>query len=856
MADNDRGGRKSLRTLANTGAKILFFGILAAATALVFRPFRTLLENRMTALRDSLIEDTEEYLGYKIEYASMGPSIFNVLDIRGIRFLREDGSELVTVDRLRLSYSLWEILDGRAAEALRSIRLDRPVLALDFEKDARLFSLFSSASSSSAAASPGEGGSGNIAALFHEGLQIRIRNGSWEASGSAFRFSLGNLGFDASLQREGVVFKGKWTAGGAVVLENAAVLELPGLGEAEKPGPVSVSLAINGQIDGEYLSALEEGNARLIIPLLSGENLALKPLALDVLFRNRRLEIRKGYDQSPSSFSVIWDLDRKKINASFEGENFSPQDLVSLTGPWKAYDPMLALTLSGSASLEKEDRKDMVYSFDLSGSLPRKQIPGKADFVLSGSGDEKMVRIRELGYNSEWGSIGFRGDIGFDPLLPDGLLSFKDFGFPGSPKINSEILINTKGREINLFAENFSVASVALSALEASFLMADSGLDFAVSALRFRDMGGYEDIRLGSFSLEGSLDYEPRHVQASLRLDSFSAADMLVFAGLVAPGLELPGIAGGVAENLSITTEFFFTTDYEHILYNAPRLVAAYEGAPRDILAVASLSGTDRRFELSDGQISWSNGSGAVNLSADFSNPEDISFFLEVSHKDLAYYLEGMFLDRRSLSIRGSYGLQVYLSAAPMGGFSGYAQGENIPIPSGDQYARLTFLMSLRYDSLSFWSAYIERFEVNDIVTPASSYGALSFSGGADQDGAQIGDFLFNDGRSPLKGTVSFTWDRSFSEAGMRLGIQDAGGSERYEAEGAYSNKVLELSLRGENMQFARFLKNSRSAVASGSLKLLWESRSSFRAESELSSLVFRWQDKDLRIRARAFADS
>jgi hypothetical protein len=856
--NKDRGGKKSLKPLINTGAKILVFSVLVAVTALALQPFRILLENRMRAFRDSFLEDAEEYLGYKIEYASMGPSVFGALDIRDIRLLREDGSELMTLARLRLSYSLWKILNGRAGEAFYAIRMDRPVLRLDFEKDARLFSLISSSSGSST----GGGKSGSLAALAQEGLQIRVRDGSWEAAGGAFKFNLANLEFDASLQKERILFQGKWTAGGALVLEGS-----PGLGDMlgplrgnpgrdEKAGPLSISLEANGRINGEYLTALKEGNARVAIPMLAGSNITLKPLELNVLFRNQRLEIRKIYDKSPSSLSMTWDLDRDTISASFGSDNFFPRDLISLTGSWKDYDSFLALALSGRGSFEKEEGRGIAYSFDFSGALPRGQGLGKAGFAFSGMGDEKKVSIKEFEYTSEQGSIGFTGDIGFEPLSPNGLLSLSNFGLPGKAKIDSEIMINTRGREINLFAENFTAASVALSALEASFLREDSGLTFVISALRFKDMGAYEDIRLSSFSFEGSLDYEPRHVQASLMLDSFSAGDMLVLAGLFTPLAGLPGIAGDISENLSVTTEFFFTTDYEHVLYNAPRFLVAYEGAPRDILTIASLSGTDRRFELSEGHISWSGGTAEVNLSADFSNPNDISFFLGVSHKDLVYYLEGMFLDRRSLSIRGSYGLQVYLSAASPEGYSGYAQGKDIPIPSGDQYARLSFLFSLRYDSLSFWSAYIDHFEIEDIVTPASSHGILSFSGSADQDGAGIEDFLFNDQRSPLRGNLSFTWDRSFSEVRMSMDIQDLAGKEQYEAEGVYRNKVLDLEFRGKEMQFARVFKNAQGAVASGNLSLLWESFSSFRAESELSSLVFRVQDRDLRAKARAVIDS
>jgi hypothetical protein len=854
--------KKFFKTLVHTGAKILVFGVLAAAAALVLRPFRLLLEDRVEALRDSFLEDAEEYLGYKIEYSSMGPSIFGALDIRDIRLLREDGGEFMAITRLRLSYSLWKILDGRAGEAVRSIRLDRPVLKLDFEKDARLLSLFSSSSGPDSGPSPEGEENGTITALMHEGLQIRVRDGSWEGAGGAFRFNLENLEFDASLQKERIEFQGKWTAGAVLTLGEGPGLEdifgfLPkSPGKTEKAGPSSLSLKLNGRINGEYLAAEEEGSARAAIPMLSGENISLKPLELSVLFKNQRLEVRKIYDKSPSSLSLVWDLDRKRVNLSFGGENFSPRDLLSLTGSWREYSSFLDLRLSGRASLEKEGDRGIAYSFDLSGSLPQEQSQGKAGFACAGMGDEKIVHIREFAYASERGSIGFTGDIGFGPLSPNGLLSFSNFSLPGNAKIDSEIMINTRGREINFFAENFSAASVALSALEASLFREDSGLTFAVSALRFRDMGAYEDIRLSSFSLEGSMDYEPRQIQASLKLDSFSVQDMAVLAGLVTPAAGMSGIAGGIVENLSVTTEFFFTTDYEHILYNAPRLLAAYEGPPGNILTIASLSGTDRRFELREGRISWSGGSAGLDLSVDFSNPNDISFSVEASHRDLVYYLEGMFLDGRSLSVRGSYGFQVYLSAVAPEGYSGYAQAENIPIPSGDRYARLSFLASLRYDSPSFWSAYIDRFEVNDIVTPASSYGTLSFSGSADQDGAGIQDFLFNDGRSPLEGDVSFSWDRSFSDVRMSLGVQDPAGNERYEAEGFYTDKFLDLRLRGTDMQLSRILKNSQGAAVSGDLRILWESFAVFRVEAELSSLVFPFQDSQLNAKASAVMDS
>ncbi|GHU90263.1 hypothetical protein FACS189476_10160 [Spirochaetia bacterium] len=68
----------------------------------------------------------------------------------------------------------------------------------------------------------------------------------------------------------------------------------------------------------------------------------------------------------------------------------------------------------------------------------------------------------------------------------------------------------------------------------------------------------------------------------------------------------IPPLAEDISKNISITTEIFFSTDFEHVSYNAPRLLIAYEGR-QDVIGLFSVSGTDRRFELSDGQLIWAD---------------------------------------------------------------------------------------------------------------------------------------------------------------------------------------------------------------------------------------------------------
>ncbi|WP_169312623.1 translocation/assembly module TamB domain-containing protein [Leadbettera azotonutricia] len=831
------GGSWKANTLIRTGVFFLSFSAMVVLTSLVLRPIQSTMIAAMEGLRDGLITRVEVFTGRTLVYGSLGPSIFGTLDLRDVKILRDDGTSILSVSRLRLSYSLLNLLQGKISEAFNSVRVDRPILTLDFEKDQDLKRLFAQPSQDERPA--------NFSSLLPENFQIRLRNGESEFMSSPgtdsvpWNFKLQNLGLDVSLRKGRIVFQGKWNARGELNMG--------------APSP-SLNAAMNARVNGEYSWVDGEGRGNFVIPSLAGNSFRLKPLSVSIVFRDQKFEVRKIYDKSPMDLAFTYDLEEEKLAAFFGCENFSLQDLVTLTGAWKDYNSWALLRLSGKASLEKTGAQGPpVYDFDLSGLIPARSPIGAASVAIKGNGDEKAVSIEELAVNSSRGNIRFDGKLDYNPLTPTGNLVVSELGLAGTEapheKLNAAFSIYSSGQKISFFGENLSAGNLTLSGLDGSVIHEKDGLTFALSAMRFKELDSYGDVRLSSFSLDGSVDYDPRHIQASLRLDSFSVRDILE---LLKPlGTTLPIISLSAVDDLSVTTEIFFTTDYEHMLYNAPRFVAAYEG-PRDILAITSLSGTDRRFELEEGRISWGGGEAELSAFADFSNPDDISFSLQTNHKDLIYFLEGSVLDRRSLSIRGSYGFQAYLSAAGMGSYSGYVQGENIPIPSGDQNALLSFMASLRYDSLDLWSADLDRFEISDIAAPGSSYASLRLSGLADQDGARISNLLYDDGRGALSGILSLDWDKGYQNLRLLATVFDTQGKEHYDLSASYNDKTLGLFLKGEGMQLARIAQNAYGAVAAGNASLSWRTGSEFEAQVDLDSLVFRLNDTDVRVEASA----
>ena len=842
MPEKVRGGKKKI-PLRVIGLRILIFVALVAATALVLRPLQLRLRNQMEKIRDSFLTQAEEFLNRKIEYGSIGPSIFGTLDIRNVLILREDKSVLLSVSRVRLSYSLVKLLRGDIQEAFHSVRIDRPVLNLDFEKDKDLGERFAAYREQRRSAQV-PGGTKSFRDLLPENFSFRIWNGEWEVSGTGGNLKISGVGLDASVVQSRVNFQGRWDASGSLAAEKTPAFFFT----SKDPSPL-LEAVMTGQISGEYTDETEEGSATVTIPSFYGDYFKLKPLTLSFFLSDRHLEIRKTHDKSPAAISVVYDLDDGGLRGRFESENFSPEDLFSFSGSWKDYNPALAFRISGNADLERKSSGVLSYNMNFSGALPGNVFPGPASLAILVSGDNDHVNINTLNVRSSYGDVNFRGGVDFmptgsNPFIPYGSLSLSNFRLRGNKGISGDLNLSTDGREINVSGKNFTSGNTVIPELDLSLYQEDQGLSFSFSA---------DDTRAGNIFIEGSMDYgsmpQDRRIQASVKLDSFSIENLLSFAEPLASLPALPPLVRSAAEDLSVTTEVFFTTDYENILYNAPSFVASYNGL-ENIQVAASLSGTNKRFELSEGNISWKGESSEISCSVDFSDPDDISFSFGAVYKDLTYFLDGMFLDQQNITIRGSYGFQAYLFADNNGAYSGYVQGDDIPLPAADHYASLSLLVSLFYVSPTFWHADIQKFEIDGMKTPASSAASLHFTGAANDRGLNIPDLFFDDGKGALGGSVSLNWDTYYSNYRFKADIVGASGNEYYGLFGTYIDNKLELNLSGLGMQFSRF--STQNAVADASLRLSWESPASFDAETVLSSLVLYQQDNEIRASAEA----
>jgi hypothetical protein len=816
-------------------ARLLVFCGLVGLTALALQPVQRAMRDGIRRIRDEAIGRVEAAIGRQIRYASISPSMLGAFDIRGLRVLgKEPGStDVFSVSRFRLSWSLWDLLRGRP-HFIRSIVIDRPRIHLDLEWDRDLLELFASGGALSRP---------ELADLFPSGVLVRIRGGQCAVRNRDAAFLIEGVQADVRAADSVISMDARWVSGVSL----GTVLS--------RPLNARISMRLTGSCAADFI----EGDATLAIAPIEEALFRTRPLSFGCTLRDGILGLRTLSGTIPLDFFLDYDLRERSLAARLKCEAFMPGDLLTLSGDWSGANQLLGLAVSGAASFERDEGGTFRYRADLSGGFPG---GGEDAFAFRAGGDETLASVEELRVSMPAGgplrgNIGFRGNVGLGPLSPAGVLLCENLTVSGDRPFSAEWDVSRQGNTIRFLGKSAAAGPLVLDVCDISLVPSGEKLGFGLSAL-WENPSAAD----GAVSLNGSFNYASRRLEANCALDAVSAADLATLARPFAADPLLASLAGGVPGDVSLSTELFFSTDFRRFSYRAPRVAVAFgpeaSGGP---VGIFSLSGTDRRFELSESRLVWADKTLTFSGYADYSKPMDIVFSLTSDFRELSWSLQGRLLDRRQLSVQGSHGFQAYITATDTGTWSGYVEGRDIPVPVRGVPARFSFFTSIRYHSPDFWSLDLDTFEGRDIASPAGP-GYVRIAGNADQDGARFPLLYYRDKAGPLRGRADIAWAHDFSGFTGRLSMEEensgrdgtAGFSpaERYLVEGSLAEKRLSLFVSGSRMRLGRALYNANNALADADLTLTWEAARSYEARLNLHSLNAKVRDREIAASARA----
>jgi hypothetical protein len=820
-------------------AHISIFIALVALSVLAIQPVHYALQQKMSFIRDNLIKRAEVFVGREIRYSSIRPMIFDSIDIRNVTisngFSNDGRPDLLFIPRLRLSFSFWDLIAWKKI-SIRRVYIDRPAFNMDLEKDRDIIELFASSSEAN------QHESDEIARVITEFLpeqpDLRIRNGSCNITDAEKSYQIQDFTLDIRWNEKEISLDGKIKAG------------LSEIGFFNRSFDIRTEMSINGV----YSANIKEGSAELAIVSLSGKEgsrdvkplFDIQPVKIGFIFKDRIMKFAVRGEPYDCNFN--YSLETGATAAEINCRNFPLTDLVVLSEKWKGGNQMLAQTVTGNVSFERERNGSMRYNVALIG-----EKAGAGDsFALRAYGSDKNIVIDEFYFNaSDAGSGPFHGKFSVSgktelpPLSPEGTVVFENFSLTGEENANAAFLVSSRDKEIIITAETAVIGRTALNAVDLHLLPLERNMEISLSASRA------DSARV---SVKAALNYKPRQLEAILAVDSFPSLDLVEMARPFIRTVDIPDPGRRYLQNAAVDAEFFFMTDFHHFIYNAPEVAFFHNDGIKDgNTGFLSFSGTDQRFVLSEGRISMPEKEFYFSGDVNYSNPMDLVFSINANYLDMSWSLEGKVLDKTQVSIRDSSGLHVQCGVSKTGAVSGYIECFSFPVPVNDKPAYLTFYVSFSYNSKDLWSLETPLLEVRDFTR--KSYGSssacyLRVSGAANQDGAVFKELIFKDDIGGLKGNAVFSWSKDFTNLRLHLDMsEDSPNSNReepgesYLADGSLEDDHLDLKVLARNMRLDRFMEINGSVLVNGDVSISWDSLQSFSAQLSISSLYAKVRD-------------
>ncbi|GAB6393128.1 MAG: translocation/assembly module TamB domain-containing protein [Treponematales bacterium] len=513
-----RGPRRRWRFLPSPRAAavtLLALLALAAAGLLFLKPVEEEARRRMTALRDSLLDEAGTRLGLDIACRSLGPSLFGTLDIRGLRVSVRgggaDGGLLFTAARLRVSWGAPAPAAGgggtggaaAALRAVKAVRLDRPVLSEGaLRRLAERFAPAGGGADGASAAGVREAAA-RAAALLPDGFLFRVRRGSFAGSGASaggapggargVSFEARRVNLDITLSGGGAAFFVQGAAGAGVNAGGGSAPRLP-----------SVRLSFKAR--GEAQAGFRDGSALAVITGLGGAGFTVKPFRISLGAENGALSAALLTDAPGLSLTASRAPGSPRAALSLALDTFLPRSLVSFSGPLRKRAPWLGLSFSGAASLTAPlalpvRPASLTFTAGLSALFPRRFAPADglpltlagASLTLTAEGSGRRAVIRELAFDSASGSAVFRGGASLAPFEPRGSLAVSGLLLKG-PRAGAEQTLSGvcslafEGGELRLTEGDFSAGPARLSQMDAALAPRSGGFAFKVRA--FTSQGG------------------------------------------------------------------------------------------------------------------------------------------------------------------------------------------------------------------------------------------------------------------------------------------------------------------------------------------------------------------------------
>jgi len=769
--------------------RITFITLLVTAFLIAF-PMQMLLSRTAKKTVQNFKNRLQESYNIQITYKSLSPSILANFSVKDVFVSETDGSQLLQIDRVKISYRLIPILKGDYQKGFGNIVIDGIRLDLD-----QLFSLLQRFSNEK-----------------EQSEQIK-ETAEKEA------FSLINIQKILNSIPQNVKLKNIFVEYKTEDIDSSLMLREIALINNEKNKNLTFQMSCRGRanllklnenlsgnisLSGTIQENLDNSQITLKISDLTDGDYTLNRLTLLGTYNNNVFDVHTIQSVIPFYIGVDYNISTRIVNARITTDELRPATVVSTNKNQKTFVKFRNLIADCDTKISCDlNTKKINYGSAGWIDIPDELFNGGVKLNYSVTGDENQVSLGKFNADGEKCSADIKLDYIFKTMQLSGLAELPYFVLPNGNVISTEVYFDPLNKGFMAFAPQMFLGNKALTALQLSLMPQTDSYDFTFEAY---DYSNIESGEPGTVQIDGSYLAKSKYFQSSVTLNSLYVSSIAEFGGQ-AVAEKLAGIFGTVAktaEGFMLSGDAYVSTDLKSLSYNVPYILVANTKQDNQVLMV-SANGNEQEINLDQLNLVYGKYAFGASASVDLNQEtKDVFFDTDLVFENVPYHFSGTVMNNL-VSVTGDYNTLIDLDLDNKKGIFGTVAFDNLPLLLSNTSLSLSTQTDFNYTKENGPSVNVNRLEVELDDSKASVVTNPKFvmSGNVTKYGAQMSSVNYSDLFTSLEGYADFRINFNqtmFDSAGLTVSMKNPLTSEAMDVDISVSNPDL-VKIDGKNFK-------------------------------------------------------
>jgi len=748
------------------------------------------IDASLQAFKNSLIVRLENYLGRKISYGSISPSIFRYFEIRNLEIYGTSSEEpVVKINKIKVYYSISKLFRTHNPTAsLIKVNVSNSQFYIDASRDRELIEIVQKL-----LAGTGDNGKGInflIPVITGSNISISLRTNNYLLMLKKLFFNIKNLEKEIQLDIRGKTYANIWTPG-------------------QRKFTLNSKVKLSGRID----STFEWSQLRVRLYAVKSNLFSLPKQTFQLRLKDNEITVQKIQDKNLFDVQLRYNIPKRVAELHLISEKFRPISMVKLSGDYKKYNKWLSSAFSTKATLKYDfTNKHLSYIVDLKSNIQSNRYIPKIYVSSHFSGNEREVFFEPFIARSELGTVEFFGNVLYENYLPSGLLNLTDIHIARNNDLNASFKLTRFNKNIVMHSDKLIIGSAVFKKLDIDIKPGLENIPFKLNAV-------LENTNQDSIAnAEGILKLKPKlFLEAKAEFKDLLPERIIAVAGT---DTSLQRNLIDILSKVKLSTSLKIKTDFKTLDMSSESVVLRGRKNHKNYVNFAFVYEKDRlKVKSLNGHIGRNIFTG--RLDGEIKSANKVEFQIALLLNGFYYSLNGRYIPDLGMLVNGNYGLSISLLRRVGGPVNLELAVNNFPIPVRERNILTSGKVEGSFKNSKDWYIKSRDLTVNNIEFLKSKKNSIKATLSINPGKVKISSIQFKDSFSSVagEGNIDFSMEKRYSASGWLL-LQNKASRESYQVKTEIEGEKLSADINFSSMPLERLGTFNITGSASGTLKL------------------------------------